>query len=374
MNAKQVQKYVMRYLEATDCQIIEKGAAHVTVKLSVEADKALTNRHYYWGFVERTGAPPETMAYTFVFDPEKMNAAADKSAQAQAQSQTPPKTGVYPAARPTVGAASAPSGTAAAAPGAAPGGQSQDSILGRYFGIVPPSPTGRIPREEVGFGSRRLEQLFAAAQSRGRFVRLFEQPASQRAANTAEPAGTGTRLTTAGKPDRSGYGLAHTGYSTWLGVNFKVELACDLKRDELHSLGIDLASGEIIEHFMPHMLEKKLSPKLPANIFLQPTKISLNRAATILENSLFAKLKALDHGWADSATERLQEELTRIDDYYVDLLQSLEAEQKEEAEAQYLKRQQEIEWQHRPRIQVSVINCGLFHLEAAPAPRADAAR
>lgn len=47
MNSKQVHKYVNRYLEATDCSIIEKSPAHFTVKLSPEADRELTNRPYY---------------------------------------------------------------------------------------------------------------------------------------------------------------------------------------------------------------------------------------------------------------------------------------------------------------------------------------
>lgn len=399
MNAKQVQKYVMRFLEATGCQIIEKGTAHVTVKLSVEADKALTNRHYYWSFVERTGAAPETMAFTFVFDPDKEAAGPSAQTQRQAAGGAGPSGGAGSAANRAASAsgASATAGGPASAAGNVPtgaagspaNGQQQDSILGRYFGVVPSTPTGRIPREEVAFGSRRLEQLFAAAQTSGRYVRLFEQPASTRqnaarAEDNPQPAyaGGSSADPATGQPTslrqpagaRTGTRALQAAYSTWFGVNFKVELACDLKRDEIHTLGIDLATGEIHDHFMPLMVQKKLSPKLPANIFLQPTKISLNRAVTILENTLFSKLKALDHSWADKADERLQEELARIDDYYIDLLQGLEAEPKEEAEAQYRKRQQEIEWQHRPRIQVSVINCGLFHLEAGSLSRADASR
>ena len=48
MSAHEIQAYVLAYLEALDCQIMERSPAHVTVKLSPEADKALTNRPYYW--------------------------------------------------------------------------------------------------------------------------------------------------------------------------------------------------------------------------------------------------------------------------------------------------------------------------------------
>ncbi|UUZ79898.1 YqhG family protein [Paenibacillus sp. P26] len=71
MNAEQIRSFVMRYLEAEQCDILEKHPAYVTVKLSPSADRDLTNRPYYWNFVERTGAAPETMTCTFIFDPEQ---------------------------------------------------------------------------------------------------------------------------------------------------------------------------------------------------------------------------------------------------------------------------------------------------------------
>lgn len=307
MKSKQIQKFVMRYLEAQNCQILEKSPAHVTVKLSPEADKDLTNRSYYWSFVERTGAEPETMTFTFIFDKEKME-----------QEPGPGK---------PAGAAA----TAAAQP---------DSILGRYLGVSVPAFTGRIPREELTFGCRRLEQIFASVRNRGKYVHLFEEP---------EPGQRAAPLSAA--------------YSTWLCVNYKVELACDMKRDELHSLGIHLLTGQIAEHFHDRLLALKLTPRLPANIHLQPNKMTLDRAATLLEAHLEKKLKQHDHRWAREAQERLAEEQGRIRSYYENLFQTIEADKKIEVQEEYYSRQKEIEWQYRPRIRASVINCGLFHLK-----------
>lgn len=58
LTAQEVRKHVMEYLEATECTVIEVSPLHVTVKLSPRADRMLTDRPYYWGFVERTGAAP----------------------------------------------------------------------------------------------------------------------------------------------------------------------------------------------------------------------------------------------------------------------------------------------------------------------------
>jgi hypothetical protein len=320
MNTEQIRRFVLRYLEAYNCGIIEISDTHVTVKLSPEADKELTNRAYYWSFVERTGAEPETMTYTFVFDPEKMKAAA--------QTGKPPMP--------------APAGPGSAVP---PGAhlESGESILGRYFGFVPTTVVSRVPRDEVTYGSRRLLQLFDSVRTKGRYARLFEEP---------EPAG--------GTPS----------YEAWLLVNFKVELTCDMKRSEIHSLGIGLASGIIREQFYDHVLNRKLTPRLPNNIRLLPDQMTLQDAAERLESCLEQTIKGYDHSWADSANERLQDELARVHAYYGGLLQTIEPDQKPEAETQYEIRKQEIEWQYRPRIRVSVINCGCFHLQVPERARA----
>ncbi|MFV9510831.1 YqhG family protein [Tepidibacillus sp. LV47] len=59
-----------KYLDLHQCEFIEKAPTHIQVKLSVDVDKDLTNRPYYWTFVERTGVEPETLTMTFIFDPE----------------------------------------------------------------------------------------------------------------------------------------------------------------------------------------------------------------------------------------------------------------------------------------------------------------
>ncbi|MDQ0337677.1 hypothetical protein J2S00_000447 [Caldalkalibacillus uzonensis] len=72
MTSEELYRYVEQYVQAQECTIIDKGPAHLTVQLSVQADKDIMERHYYWMFVERTGAEPEPMTITFCFDPEQM--------------------------------------------------------------------------------------------------------------------------------------------------------------------------------------------------------------------------------------------------------------------------------------------------------------
>jgi hypothetical protein len=326
MNAKDVQKFVMRYLEATECHITEKSPAHVTVRLSPEADKDLTNRPYYWSFVERTGAPPETMTMTLVFDPEARASAVASSTGAGV---------VAPAAAPVPKAT--PSQQAQAEQSAkAPEG---DSILGRYFGFAPaPAAMSRVPHDEVTYGSRRLAQLFGVVRNKGRYVQMFEDVKAPRGAPPAV-------------------------CNTWLVVNYKVEFCCDMKRDELHSLGISLMTGEIVEECNESLFALTLTPRLPPNTLVQRPVWSINRAVVALEAWLEKEIRNYNHDWASEAKARLQDELTRVDAYYEELLPTMEdPEVREAAEAQYAARRREIEWQYAPRITANVVGAGIFHL------------
>ncbi|WP_059053922.1 YqhG family protein [Paenibacillus senegalimassiliensis] len=317
MTHEQIRDFVMTYLEATECNILEKSPHHVTVKLSPRADRDLTNRPYYWGFIERTGAEPETMSFSFIFNPEQHHA-AEKKAQAAATKNSEPASGEAQA--------------------------EEDSILGRYFGGVRPLPIlgpGRIQREELTFGSPRLGQIFEATRRGGRYVYLFEETAPRQ------------RLS-----------LLPAAYEPWLGVCFKVEFSCDMKREELHNYGISLLSGKLDESFQERLATKNLSPRLPENVHIEPTELTLDEGRQALEARISAKLESYDESWATAARERLNDELALIDAYYRDLLQDPDAERAAGAQEQYEARRSEIRWQYEPRIVVSALGCGIFHLRS----------
>lgn len=307
MNKFDIERYVTDYLQATQCQIIERSPAHVRVRLSVEADKALTGRPYYWSFVERTGAPPETMTFVFVFDPENYNPAGPAGLNGRPAQQLNPPQQTNPLQQ-----------------------ANGESILSRYLGVTPP-PVRREPVETITFGCSRLQQIFADVKKRGRFVVLYEQD---------NPGGD---------------------YAPWLCVNFKVEFTCDLKREEIHSLGISLATGEIIESFHEQVRNLALTPKIPEQARLIKN-IPLYQAAVDLEKDVEKKLIACDHGWADEAMERFHDEYRRIESFYNDMLNRAEPSEQDAIRAEMETKIREIEWQFRPRVHVSVINCGIFHL------------
>ncbi|RXZ78784.1 hypothetical protein EBB07_25585 [Paenibacillaceae bacterium] len=312
MNVKQIHRYVQHYLEATDCRILEKSPAHFKVKLSPQADRVLTGRSYYWSFVDRTGAEPETMSFLFVTDKHKY----DQASEADQISA----------------ALASPDHTIAAA----------DAAIGRSLGHMHGSlATVRMPREDIHFGSRRLEQIFEAAQTDGSYVFLFQEPTT-----------------------RSQHPLESTAYTPWLGVNLVVGFQCDRKREEFHSFGVSLATGQCVEQFHDRLSKLKMTPRLPANVHVARNGITLNKALSTIETLLERKLRAGDFKWAEAAAKRLELEQQLMSHYYEPLLKSaVEGEVRQKIEEQYKSRQAEIDWQFRPRVTVSAINCGIFHLQ-----------
>ncbi|MFC3748595.1 YqhG family protein [Paenibacillus sp. GCM10012306] len=352
LSPQQVRKQVMDYLEATDCSIIETSPLHVTVKLSPRADQMLTDRPYYWGFVERTGVEPETLSFTFVFNPEQYDTQAEAPAAPRSSglgTSGVMRTGISSGSvKPAeIEAATEPGGTitAGSVGSPPPPGNPQDSILSRYFGVMPALPRigpGLIRREDVIYGSKRLRQIWDAAREEGKCLYLFEDP--------------GNRQRTT---------LFSAAYEPWLGVCYKVEMSCDLKREELHFMAISLVSGVITYEFANKLAPLKLTPRLPENVHVQPLEMSVTAGAEQLEANLTNRLAGLDYSWAEAARERLRLELDIIDVYYEELLKEPDEEKRKEIEEQYARRRQETVWQYEPQIAVSAVTYGLFHLRKA---------
>ena len=341
MNGGEVARFVVSFLEQTGCHIIERSPSHVVAKLSPEADRALTNRPFYWSFVDRTGAEPETMTFAWHFEPPGTPASASSavaspaSASSAAASSAPAGT-CSVAAPPTAAApASAPQGYFLA-PGAAEAG-----ITAVTAGTAAlPLPGTRILTEYLHFGSARLHQIFDYVRQRGRNVLLFAEPA--RGARSADP-------------------FARA-YTAWLGVNFKVACECDMKREALYSWGISLATGVIDENFGERLKACRLTARLSPEIRLLRSTLTPRKGMARLEAHLERKLRRGDFSWAVEAEERRREERERVAHYYRQLIARADSEEQRRALEERLKdRETEIDWQYRPRMTVTVINCGIFH-------------
>lgn len=58
MQQQEIHSYLLKYFQANDCEIIENNSGQLTVQLTIDLDKRLMNRPFYWTYIEKTGEPP----------------------------------------------------------------------------------------------------------------------------------------------------------------------------------------------------------------------------------------------------------------------------------------------------------------------------
>lgn len=264
MEADRIRSFAERFLTAHGCRFVEKSPGHFVTQLSVEADKDLVNRPFYWMYVEKMGIEPRPSLLTFVFDPERL----------------------------------------------------EEHDRGEF----------------LTSGSPRFNLMLEAAKKRGRFVRLFEEkPASVKNPLSSRP------------------------YIPWLGVNFQISFVCDQKKDEICCLGINLHSGEIVQDFFRKMKMRRWTAKLPANRHTVQPQLTIVEGVGELERFLQDRIEGQDLSWAEQALKRMKMELKQLEHFYPEGEKSAEKEQ----------RIRETIWQYHPRVEVEVINAGLFYLDGA---------
>lgn len=69
MQQTEIHQFLSDFFAANNCDILENEPSHLTVQLTVEMDKALMNRPFYWTYLEKTGGIPNPMKVTFITDP-----------------------------------------------------------------------------------------------------------------------------------------------------------------------------------------------------------------------------------------------------------------------------------------------------------------
>ncbi|MGA8941706.1 MAG: YqhG family protein [Thermoactinomyces sp.] len=266
MDQTRVRKWTERYLNHYQCQIIESAPTYLVTQLSVQADKDILNRPFYWMYVEKMNIKPNPIQLCLIFDPE--NHPVD------------------------------------------------------------------IKGEFLYFGAPRFRKMLESAQKHGKFVRLYELPKWQASRSPAKA------------------------YSPWLGVNYKISYICDQKKDRLCHLGISLLSGEVTESFYEMLAERKWSVQLPPNRHIPSQRLSLMEAVGELEFYLEEQIRQEDLTWAKEAQERFNNEIKQLDSYYPEHIQPDDKLAKEKKQ-----QEQELVWQYHPRIEISVVNAGIFYLE-----------
>jgi hypothetical protein len=260
MQQQDIHNFLERYFNANESPILENIDGYMHVQLSIELDKLLMNRPFYWHYLEKTGGTPNPMQMTLITDPEKC--IADRKG------------------------------------------------------------------EQIHFGSPRLHQIFQSVQQLGAYIRLYEQINENKINNS-------------------------TALHPWLCLNAKVSYQCDRKKDILISLGLNLITGEVVDHFHTMVLAKSLTPKIPDYCFTLSPLISPKSGLARLENVLRSIIAEDNHQWAEDAHNRWQQDLRLLETFYEDI---------EEKPESYFLEIEALREQYEPKINITVINGGLFYL------------
>ncbi|MDZ5471025.1 YqhG family protein (plasmid) [Bacillus sp. 31A1R] len=259
MQQPEIHKFLERYFVANGCEIVENHKGYMTVQLTIELDKELMNRPFYWHYLEKTGGIPNPMRLTFITDKD-----------------------------------------------AAP---------------------EHIKGELIHFGSPRLHQIFQSTKNLAGYIRLYENHELQ-----------------------SGQ---HVPLRPWLGINLKISYQCDRKRDVFRSIGLQLINGQMIENFHDELLKLKLTPKIPDYSFTLSPLIMPKSGIFRIENQLRREIELEDQSWAEAARDRWQKDLNLLEHFYEDI---------EEKGDSYFNERQALQDQYEPKINISIINGGLFYL------------
>lgn len=258
MQQEKIHSYLESFFTANSCNFIENKPGYMTVQLTIDMDKELMNRPFYWHYLEKTNGVPNPMTLTLITDQQK-------------------------------------------------------------------APTD-LKGEVMHFGAPRLHQIFQSTTRLGSMIRLFEKVDSN---------GTNVPL------------------HPWLGVNIIVSYQCDMKKDQLFSIGLHLVSGTLLENFQEKLEKLQLTPKIPDLCFNMTPLIKPKSGLKRIEQFIEQRINQQDHTWADTARQRWNEDLKLLDHFYEDL---------EEKPDCYHLEKDALRDLYEPQINVTIQSGGIFYL------------
>ncbi|WP_456278309.1 YqhG family protein [Bacillus sp. AK128] len=78
MQQHEIHQFLERYFIANECEIVENSAGYLNVQLTINMDKELMNRPFYWHYLEKTGGTPNPATLAFLTDPTKVTTGDNK--------------------------------------------------------------------------------------------------------------------------------------------------------------------------------------------------------------------------------------------------------------------------------------------------------
>ncbi|MFA9559408.1 YqhG family protein [Evansella sp. AB-rgal1] len=262
MNQTEIHDYIKHFFIENESEILEESDGHLHIQLSIDMDKALMNRPFYWHYLEKINGIPNPMRLTLITNTN-----------------------------------SAP-----------------EDVKG----------------ELIHFGSPRLHQIFQTSKELGSKSLLYESIQTTGATEPLRP---------------------------WLLLNGSVSYRCDHKKDQFFSIGLSLITGEMIRDMHDKISHRNFVEKIPNYCFTVSPIIKPKSGIERMKAHLMNEIEKEDHTWALEAMNRLKKDEQLLSAFYDD---------EDEKPESYYQEREAIKSQYEPKVEISIINGGLFYIHNHP--------
>jgi hypothetical protein len=180
--------------------------------------------------------------------------------------------------------------------------------------------------ERIHFGSPRLQQILNHLKEHERYTRLFEVV----------------------------HANENTALHPWLVVNIKISYIGKLKKDEVFSIGLNLINGIMKTEMMDSLLDKDFQAQISDYCYTITPLIKLKSGYNRIFSVINQYIHDTEHEWAKESLQELETE--------VDLLKHFYEGDRDEDLDQMERELQDLNERYKPKIQLKVINGGIFYL------------
>ncbi|MDG5788718.1 YqhG family protein [Evansella sp. AB-P1] len=257
MNQLEIHEYLKEFFIENNSEILDESPGHLHVQLSIEMDKALMNRPFYWHYIEKMNGVPNPMKLTLITDRDSVN----------------------------------------------------EDLKG----------------ELIHFGSPRLHQIFDTATGLGSHVLLYESVNTNGFTKPLKP---------------------------WIILNGVISYRSNHKKDHFFSIGLSLITGEMIHDIQSHIEYKNFTEQIPDYCFKMNPIIKPQSGLERIKKYIYEQLEEEDHQWAKVAVDQLKKDIALLETFYKD---------EEDKPETYFHEKEAIKEQYDPKIEISIINGGLFY-------------
>lgn len=73
MRQQEIHQYIQRFFRENKCPVLDESFDHLTVQLTIDMDKRIMNRPFYWSYVESGGVEPNPAKLTMITNPAQFS-------------------------------------------------------------------------------------------------------------------------------------------------------------------------------------------------------------------------------------------------------------------------------------------------------------